>query len=272
MAKLYQYYSKSDIQMMGYIIVTDEKKVILIDGGYRSDAEDFLSIAREAAGTEKLTIDAWFLTHGHCDHVDLFFETVENHWDEVEIKKIYCNFPSVQYFKNYEKWLKNISVEKFYELMPKFADRVNVVSFGDCYEIGSATVDILYTCDDSITENIGNNSSIVFSVKINGKRIMFLADLGVEGGEKLLRIHGNSLKSDICQMAHHGQRGVEKDVYEAIRPEICFWDAPEWLWNNDNGDGFDTFQFETVKVRGWMEELGVKKNIVAKDGTQMLEL
>lgn len=272
MAKLIHYYSKTDIQMMGYIIVTDENKVIFIDGGYRSDAEDFLRVAKEAAGTDKLTVDAWFLTHGHGDHVDVFFETVEKYWDEVDVKKIYCNFPSAQYFRNYEKWLKNVSVETFYELLPRFADRVCVVSAGDSYDIGSAKVDILYTCDDSITENIGNNSSIVFSLMINGKKIMFLADLGVEGGEKLLRVHGKNLKSDICQMAHHGQRGVERDVYEAINPEICLWDAPKWLWDNDMGDGFDTYQFETVKVRGWMEELGVKKNIVAKDGTQMLEL
>ena len=74
--------------------------------------------------------------------------------------------------------------------------------------------------------------------------------------------------ADICQMAHHGQNGATKEFYEAVRPEVCFWCAPNWLWDNNAGKGFNTHIWKTVEVRGWMEELGVKQNIVLKDGTQ----
>ena len=33
-------------------------------------------------------------------------------------------------------------------------------------------------------------------------------------------------------MAHHGQDGVEMDVYRVIKPEICLWPTPDWLWDN----------------------------------------
>ena len=59
---------------------------------------------------------------------------------------------------------------------------------------------------------------------------------------------------------------VSKEFYEYIKPRICLWASPEWLWNNDNGNGFDTGPWKTVQTRQWMQELGVTKHIVEKDG------
>ena len=104
------------------------------------------------------------------------------------------------------------------------------------------------------------------------KTVMFLGDLGWDAGAKLLSMHGEKLKSDIVQMAHHGQNGVERDVYEAIAPSACIWCTPLWLWNNDAGKGYNTHVFKTIIVRGWMDELGVKEHYVAKDGDQTILL
>ena len=142
---------------------------------------------------------------------------------------------------------------------------------GDTYEIGEAKIDILYTTDYEIIDNVGNNSSVIFKVTLGGKVILILGDAGVESGNKLLsRYKGTGvLKADICQMAHHGQQGVTKEFYEEVRPEVCIWCAPKWLWDNDAGKGFNTHCFKTVEVRQWMDEIGtVKKNIVNMDGTQ----
>ena len=38
------------------------------------------------------------------------------------------------------------------------------------------------------------------------------------------------------------------------------------------GQGYNTHTWQTVIVRGWMEELGAQRHIVAKDGTQSLTL
>ena len=51
---------------------------------------------------------------------------------------------------------------------------------------------------------------------------------------------------------------VLKSFYQAVAPRACLWNTPDWLWNNDAGNGFDTGPWRTVEVRGWMEELGVR--------------
>ena len=94
----------------------------------------------------------------------------------------------------------------------------------------------------------------------------------MEEGDALLALYGDGLQSDYCQMAHHGQNGVEKRVYDAIRPTGCFWCTPLWLWENDIGKGYNTHVWKTVTVRGWMDELGVTEHYVMKDGDRTLTL
>lgn len=258
-------------QMNSFIITTADNKVILIDGGYRTDAEKLLSELKRITGSETPHIDAWFLSHPHLDHIGAFNEIIENHFDEISFESIYFSFPSVQFVEKTEpKERKDIA--DFYADLPKFADRICVVTEGDTYEVGGARFDILYSPDPSFKKNAVNNAGIVFRMTLGGKTFMFLGDAGVEAGEKLLKLHGNSLKSDYCQMAHHGQNGVDRPVYEAICPDVCLWCTPLWLWNNDAGKGYNTHSWKTVIVRGWMDEIGVKEHYVAKDGDAFIEL
>jgi hypothetical protein len=119
------------------------------------------------------------------------------------------------------------------------------------------------------------------------KSVMFLGDLGVEGGKKLLAgPFKDRLHADYLQMAHHGQNGCNEDLYRAVKPDYCLWPTPRWLWDNDReelgreingnlsgnraamppGRGKGTGPWQTLVVRGWMEKLGVRKNYVAADG------
>ena len=103
--------------------------------------------------------------------------------------------------------------------------------------------------------------------------MIFLGDLGVEGGEHLLTVASPELlKADYCQMAHHGQQGVEKDVYEAINPDYCLWCTPTWLWDNKGPEGYDTGKYKTVIVRGWMSEIKIKKHYIMQQGPFVIEI
>ena len=269
---IYMLKSVTNIQMNSFVVTTADGKIIAIDGGYRKDADYFLEFMRELTGEGVPHIDAWFLTHAHCDHTDVFFEIVENRPDALTFDKVYYNFPSVQFFTrgpHKEPGAAKTAAE-FYSLLPKFADKICIVSGGDTYEIGDAKFEILYTTDYSILEHIGNNTSTVFKMTLGGKTALFLGDLEIAAEKKILAAYKGTdmLKCDICQMAHHGQQGVSKEFYAEVRPEVCFWCAPNWLWDNNAGQGFNTHFWKTVEVRGWMEELGVKQNIVLQDGTQ----
>ena len=269
-------HSQTPIQMESFIITTESGRIIAIDGGNREDARYFVDYLRKVTGDERPHIDAWFLTHSHKDHVGAFLEIVKNMSDEVEIGGVYYNFPSVKFFKRGlpPDYSALGTAEKFYAALPLFADKACIVSGGDTYEIGDAKFEILYTTDSEILNNVANNSSTVFKMTLGGRTALFLGDCGVEAGNKILTKYAGTdmLDCDICQMAHHGQQGVSREFYEAVRPEICLWCTPRWLWENDAGKGFNTHVFKTVEVREWMEKLGVKKNYIDMDGTQICPL
>lgn len=265
--------SVTGTQMNSFLITTVSGKIIVIDGGFRKDAAYFLEYLRGLSGSDVPHIDAWFLSHPHEDHIEVFLEIVEHHINEVTFGKVYFNFPS-EYFLATEDKSAAGTIREFYRDLPLFADKVCFCSGGDKLDIGEAHFDILYSHDFEINRNVCNNASLVFRMELGGKSVMFTGDCGVEAGEKIVRLWRDTglLKCDICQMAHHGQNGCDRPFYEAVSPETCLWCTPLWLWNNDAGKGYNTHFWKTIVVRGWMDEIGVKTNYVIKDGTQVCEL
>lgn len=267
---LYLIKNATHVQMQSFIATDETGKLLVIDGGNTGDAMHLLEMLRRISGQEVPHIDAWIFTHCHDDHLDAFFELVENHPGSVTFDAVYWTFPSVQYLGGGGDNAGE-TLSTFLRLLPNFADKWHPVSAGDVYTFGTIKIEYLLDIDTSILNNQPNNNSNVFRMTLGKKTILFLGDLGIEGGRSLLARYGAGLKSDLCQMAHHGQNGVERDVYEAIAPEACLWCAPDWLYDNDRGDGFDTYVYQTVTVRKWMEELGVKTHYVIKDGDHAIE-
>ena len=270
---VYMLNSVTNVQMNSFIITTADGKVIVIDGGFRQDAENMLTYLRNITGQHIPHVDAWFFSHAHLDHISCFNEIVENHWDELTVDHIYYNFPSVQYCAREDRGYDH-AVEHFNANLPRFADKVITVYGFDTYDIGDAHIDILYSPNSEIQCNFVNNSTAVFKLTLGGKSIMFLGDAGVEEGQRMMALYAgtDTLKADFVQMAHHGQNGVEKDVYAAIAPTACLWCTPDWLWNNDAGHGYNTHIWKTIEVQGWMQELGVKDHYIMMNGTQVIEL
>jgi beta-lactamase superfamily II metal-dependent hydrolase len=124
---------------------------------------------------------------------------------------------------------------------------------------------ILGVQNSNILENFINNSSLVFMVRSKTKSVLFLGDLGVEGGKKVLEnFSPKELKADYVQIAHHGQGGVNKDFYEVVDARYALWPTPDWLWeNNMEAKGKNSGTWDTFTVRKWMKDLNVKKNYVA---------
>lgn len=60
------------------------------------------------------------------------------------------------------------------------------------------------------------------------------------------------------QMSHHGHSGVSEAFYRPVAPKICLDTAPDWLWDNDQGDGLGSGPWKTMVTRGWMEKPGIE--------------
>lgn len=272
MAKLHFLKSLTDTINTSFIVESNGT-LLVIDGGFPSEAPYMYEYLKELGGH----VDTWFLTHFHDDHFGCFLTILEEYPD-IQIDKVCFNFPSDEFILKYEpKQSCNMS-EKWISLFnQRLADRslpVVTATVGDVYEYdnGNVTVRVLRTYNEAFPYI--NNSSTVFRFEADGKSILFLGDLGVEGGRELLEIADpEMIKADFVQMSHHGQGGVDRDCYAAIKPSYCLWPTPSWVWNNMGPGGYDTNIFQTIIVRGWISALRcVKKHYLMIDGTQVIDL
>ena len=255
-------------QNMSFVLKTVDGHVIVVDGGREEDADVLISEIQSLGGTVSL----WLLTHPHDDHVGALTEILNRNPIPVQIDQIAYRFLTND---DYEQG-DNMGRMENYTSIASALDRIEqskktIVGKGQTMAVGDAVVHVLndpYVCQVSTF----NNASIAYRIDMGGKRILFLGDMGREGGNHLLNTcAGAELKADIVQMAHHGNHGVGRNFYEAVRPEICMWPTPTWLWNNEKDGVAGAGRFETPIVRRWMKELGAKRNIISKDGTQSLK-
>ncbi len=254
--------SVTDTICDSFIITTEDGKVIVIDGGHRTETEYFLKYLKAVTGQEKPHIDAWFLSHAHDDHCEVFLEVAENHADEVSFDKVYANFPEASFYDGYDEWGVYI-INEYNRLLPAFADKAAELHEGDNFNVGAAEFTVFYTFNPE-WKNV-NEGSTIMRMDLGGRSVMFTGDAGVNAGNYVVEQYGESgaLDCEICKMAHHGQDGVDRNFYEAVSPEVCLWPTPSWVWENTNGN------LKTLEVRAWIDDLGVKKNYVAKDGSKV---
>lgn len=241
-------------------IYEDEGLILVIDGGFETESETLYRKLRMLGGR----VTGWLFTHPHSDHVGAFCRLMEDHGDEIRVDAIYRNFLQEELLCEYEP-REAENTRKYFAWIEQLVHRYRIqekqMCTGDVHLFGEAKLHVLREPDPSITVNCINNSSVVFRLDVHTSRVLFLGDLGTEGGEQLLEcVPDEELKADFVQMAHHGQHGVERPVYEMIRPRCCLWCTPTWLWDNIGPDGYDSGVFHTIVVRGWMSEMGVRRH------------
>ncbi|MBQ6893899.1 MAG: MBL fold metallo-hydrolase, partial [Clostridia bacterium] len=271
--------------MMSFVIITKENNAIVIDGGR---SEDMPSLKECVDGRH---ISAWIFTHPHIDHIGGFVSEMENNCGrDFDIEKIYYNFLPYELIENknvpnykYHCEELNEMLPSFNRVLPLFKDKTKIVNQGDTIYIDECRIDFIFSWHEGLYSNIVNDSSLVFKITTPNKSVLFLGDLGPEGGDILFRESRHLLKSDIVQMAHHGHMNVGFDVYAEIMPDVCLWCCPESLYNEEELPWYlsDTKTqtkngrlrlYGTALTRKWMNILGVKKHYVSKDGTHKIEL
>jgi len=259
---------RSASQMMSFVVTTKAGKVLVFDGGTEHDTEHLKEVLRAKGGH----VTAWFITHPHSDHVGALTKILQDPNSGIKIDAVYYNFQPQEWYNTNEAYRADMVAQcrSAIETLPESAR--HTVHKGDNIPIDDITVHVMNDPYLSSVNSI-NNSSVAYRLDVSGRKILFLGDMGVQAGNQLVADYANNpgaLRADIVQMAHHGQQGVGRNVYEMVKPEICLWPTPLWLWENNNGGGLNSGNWRTLEVRGWMRQLGVKTHVVAKDGDQVL--
>ena len=252
---------------MSYVIRTENARIVVVDGGFPQEAL-YLRGFLAAMGNR---VDAWIVTHPHPDHAGVLNDILKAQ-NDLKIDRIYESIFDRDWYTKVEPEYMPFT-EEFYANVTKSGIPVTDVQPGMKFVVDGVRFTVLSAKNPEFTGNAYNESSLVVKMIAGKKSVLFLGDLGVEGGKKLLvSPYAKYLKSDYVQMAHHGQTGVLQDVYKAVSPKYCLTPAPEWLWNNDSGKGVNTGPWLSLVVRKWMEELHVKKNYPAFEGLLKVEL
>ena len=257
-------------EFLGAWLLKSPRETVLIDCGV-TGSYPALKKALDELGAKP---DLLLLTHIHLDHVHAMVTILNRYPDVLKIGQIYCDFPPLEWIQRVEPDSVGVSTEVF-ETLGKLPN-VAKMPKGEPLRLGSVEITALNDLDDLDLERPGtviNDTSILYRVKTPGTTLLFLGDLEPRGQEALVgKLPPEAFKADVVQMAHHGQNGVTRDFYDLVRPTACLWCAPDWLWdNNPPGQGSDTGPWKTVQTRAWMNEMGVRKHYIIKDGLIRLE-
>lgn len=255
-------------QMLSVIIETGQGGLIVVDGGWRENSQYLLEQLKAKGGH----VQAWLLTHPDTDHVGALAEILYQHSGEITIDGVYYSFLDDAWYQQKDAQVASMVSYLKGALAKLPAETLHGdITAGQIIEAGPAKIQVLNQAYQMKNDFV-NNSSVAYLVSLNGTNVVFLGDLAQSGGEQLLNgVDLRSLGCDIVQMSHHGQTGVGYEVYKALRPRICLWPTPQWLWDNDNGGGAGSGSWRTLETRNWMVRLGIEAYYCTKDGDQVIE-
>lgn len=226
--------STTGAQNLSIVIKSPHGKLIVIDGGWEADATKLSELILQQGGK----VDAWLITHPHEDHVGALCAILNDASRKIRIDKIYCSLATPDWYRQVSPTGAGIADQLLSAFTKLPVGTVkNNIGRGTEIDIDDVHIRVLNN-RGTYTYNGVNNSSLVYKINVSGQSILILGDLAYDGGKDLIKTcTAAELKSDIVQMAHHGQQGVDQDAYALIAPTTCLWPTPAWLWNNDNGGG-----------------------------------
>ncbi len=226
-----QYGSSAGNQLMFYTLQDKEGHLIVVDGGWVTDAD----YVRQVITVLGKRVDAWIITHPHRDHAGAFTEIYKD-LGKLKIKKVYAvDMASPELCLENAPWDETEVYEQWLQLD---ISQLTYVHAGDTFEVAGLEFKVFNAYDDYVDElsnDLLNDGSMMFKVTANQESMLFCADVGDDMSDYLLETYEDELKADYIQMGHHGNGGLKNDFYKSIEAKAAFFDAPDWLMQDTSG-------------------------------------
>ena len=227
---------------LGLILRLPDGRFLIVDGGYEGDDRVYAAL-RDLVPEGEIVIAAWIVSHPHTDHYGAFTDFLVNHGSDQQIvlERIMLNFAEPMRYLALEVY--GDTVEDVIHIETVIKENVpNIpvlkVHTGQIVDFGDATLEVLYTIEDHMPEELRNinDSTMALRVTMGGESIMILADVGYYSGPIMLDMWGDHLKSDILQVAHHGQWPSVEGIYHKIAAEVAIVPAKLSRYKSDISD------------------------------------
>ena len=284
--EIYQIAVDKNVLMQCNVIRTKNDKIIVIDSGHDVSGDYLPHAIRAILGlnqNEYFEIECLFLSHGHNDHYGVLKNMLLSYDknSNYKINNFYFDFPEFEKmpfhpsdfnledlellkkaFDNYARVNGIESPIRYFDYLNGRVVNKEAIEKGLTIPVDQLDLDILQTRDDS--DGLVNGNSVVIRLKeyLNGqkteyKSVLFLNDTSLQSGQRLLNAYGDKLKSDVVQMAHHGQAGASEEVYKTIDAKIRLWPVPYWVWTRPD-------VYKIGEVRDWfnLTEKGSENDLI----------
>ena len=231
---------------MFYAIKTADDKVIIIDGG-NSGNESYVRDVIEELGNH---VDAWIITHQHCDHVGAFNEIYADPQD-ITIRRVYSNYVPDEIWNaspGNQTDPRDIPAHTRFNQLMSSADNITWLHEGDEFQVSELHIKVYAAYDEALTayygNDLGNISSLVFKISSGDSSMLFCGDLRTpEMCSYLIDRYGEDLRADYYQIGHHGNSSVSKEFINTVSPSIVFFDCPEWLYDSAQHDASENWDY-----------------------------
>ena len=264
----YEYNGKNDyFNGMSYVIRLKDGSFIIIDGGHDKTIDSdriYNTLKKQAPDPDNIVIAAWIFTHGHEDHTGFFDYFCKTYASEVKVEQFIYNFPSANELNDAYTLATRGNILRYFKGTP-----IVKAHPGQVFHIRNAKITMLYTNDlwDYKTSKLtsSNYASLVFTIEMEGKKIMMLGDYADAGTLRSLYSR-TTLKSDIMQVSHHGISDCGTLLYPIVAPEWALWPL-----GSDYIEEYDRVVSEHP-MNAYMKTMDPNKVFMAEDNVVILTL
>ena len=262
--------NQTESQSLSVVVSDGHDNLIVIDGGRVEDSDYLCEIIKNNGGV----VSNWYITHIHDDHLGALYEILNKKRTDIVIKEISYQFADFNWYyskigndagvinlfinaiSDYNTYLSSIGRD-----LVNVED--NILSHDKRARAYVSKVEndkllseiVVYAINDNVYEldqDPINNTSIVYYIDIDMKpynqvpkdlvSMIVFGDLGYEGGKKLFyytdefedgfkRIND----ADILVLSHHGQNGIDPELYKKFSPKAVVWPTSKDIYENTHG-------------------------------------
>ena len=254
---------------LSLVIRLADGSFIVIDGGHDSaqDSDKLYKVLKKQSEGRDIVIAAWIFTHDHGDHTGFFKKFCQSYASAVTVERFIYNFPSLSELGENATGLVGSNISKYFK-------RSEVVKAhpGQEFYLRNAKIDMLFTNDvwdhNAQALKTQNEASLVFTVELEGKKLMILGDHYEDRGALQKLYNDETLKSDIMQVSHHGISNCGTNLYPIIAPEWALWPLGDDHWISNTEDRY----ISEHSMNAYMKTMDQSKVFMALDNIVILTL
>ena len=224
-----------------YVYMLEDGRFVVIDGGSGTSPvaniyNAMTALYKQAYGKthtqrgEKLHIAAWYLTHPHSDHAHTFYNFVKQYGSQLKMDYMLANIPAENsIMTNPLIEISNAQIKEMQTAVGGF--EMLRVQTGQKVYLANLEIEVLMTYEDHAPFNITttNDVNVVTRFNIHNKdakngettQVLNLGDAWRHTSRFLCEMYGDYMQTEIVQIAHHGNVGCERALYEAISPRAA---------------------------------------------------